>query len=411
MPDTRGLQPRFDDVAHRLHGRHFHELAGSLRAQVKPILTRWREQSLLAIPRLDQFTVEQFEDSMAAQLHATADAMETDDPAQLRRLIEQAPLHGADRIAQEYPIDALLAEGSILRGSIVVKLQEHLGRALSDGEAAALHEVIDLAFKHTTLEFIRLRNLHRESEVTRRVAGIRRLADLGTLVAGVSHDAINLLLPARMAIDRLTKSPLPDEARPHLQLVEETFRQFQNIIVNLRWLTVDADHQRRENVSLDLREFAQKYRDFFGMMLPRGVSLEIRVPDDLPPVQITAAALSQILLNLIRNGQEAIIKHQQRGRMLLLAERVGERHVDLFVEDDGPGMAPEMRERCFEPFATTKTGEASGGLGLSVVHALVTGSGGTIDIHSPAIHLDPTRGAAVVLHLPAAKPATTRKTD
>lgn len=401
------IAPIFENVAKRMRGRHFRPLADSLRSCIDAILKRWRKQSLKAMPGLDQLTIEEFEDSMAAQLHAIADAMETDDSGQLRRLIEQAPLHGADRIAQEFPVDALLAEAGILRSSIVSELHEHMHRTLSDDEAAALHEVIDLAFEHSTLEFIRIRSQQRENEVARQVAGVRRLADLGTLVAGVAHDAINLLLPARMALARLRRSRLDDDARTHLQLVEEVFQHFQNIIVNLRWLSVDVDHQHHETAPLNLHEFTQQYREFFGMMLPRAVSFEIHVPDDLPPVRITAAALSQILLNLVRNAQEAIIKHDQPGRLLLLAEPNGEHHIDLFVEDDGAGMPPEARAHCFEPFVTTKTGEQGGGLGLSVVHALVTGFGGSIDIHSPALHLDTTRGTAAVLHLPAATPAST----
>lgn len=402
MPHNHALSPDFDDVARQLRSRHFRELADSLRSCIDAILKRWRKQSLKAMPGLDQLTIGEFEDSIAAQLNVIADAMETDNPEQLRRLIVQAPLHGADRIAQEFPVDALLAEAGILRSSIVSELHEHLHRTLSEDEAAALHEVIDLAFEHSTLEFMRLRNLHRESELTRQVAGIRRLADLGTLVAGVAHDAANLLLPARMALDRIERAPLDDDARTNLRLVKDVFLHFQNIIVNLRWLSVDADHQHRETAPLYLHEFSEQYRDFFGMMQPRGISFDMHIPHDLPPVRITAAALSQILLNLVRNSQEAIIQHQQRGRILLLAEPSGEHHVDLFVEDDGPGMPSEMRARCFEPFTTSKSGEQSGGLGLSVVYALVTGFAGGIDIHSPALHLDTTRGTAFILHLPAA---------
>lgn len=405
MAYTLDLKPLFQDVARRLHDRHFHALAAALRARVGAILARWREQSLVAMPGLGRYSVAEFEDSIAALLGTIAGALETDDPEQLRRIIQEAPLHGADRIAQQFPLDALLAEAGILRGSIVLELREEMGVGLREDEAAALHELIDLAVEHSALEYIALRTRNRESEVDLQIAGIRRLADLGTLVAGVAHDAANMLLPMRMGLDRLRQRCADDdEAQSCIETIELVFRHFENTIVNLRWLSVEPGHQRRDAPPLDVRAFADDYKKFLVSMLPRSVVLELDIPEQVPEVRITAAALSQILFNLIRNAQEAIIRHQQRGRIVLRAEPPGGGEVDwvtLAVEDDGPGMPPEIAAHCFEPFVTTKPGDGakSGGLGLSVVHALVVDSGGSIEVHSPA---QPSgRGTAFLLRLPA----------
>jgi signal transduction histidine kinase len=407
MPHILTLEPIFEDVARRMRGRHFTTLADALRSCIDAILKRWRKQSLKAMPGLDQLTIEQFEDSMASILRAIADAMETDDAEQLRRVIEEAPSHGIERIAQEFPIDAILAEAGILRSSIIAELHEHMQHTLSEEEAAALHELIDLAFERSTLEFIRIRNQHRENEMARQVAGMRRLADLGTLVAGVAHDASNLLLPARMGLARIRQCRIDDDARTHIQTLEQVFQHFQNTIVNLRWLTVDPANQPRDREPLDLKEFARDYQQFLSTMLPGAVSLEIDIRDDVPPVRISAAALSQILFNLIRNAQEAIMKHQQQGRILLWAEPNGDAEVNLAVEDDGPGMTPDVCERCFDPFFTTKEKHGkSGGLGLTVVHALVVNSGGSIEVRSPTprrtgMDHNANRGTAFILCLPA----------
>lgn len=385
MPQPMTIEPTFEAVARRMRARNFSELADALHGCIDGILKRWRKTSIESVPGLDQMTIAQFEDSMAAILGAIAEAMKSDDAKHLRWIIKQAPLHGADRLAQKFSIDALLAEVGILRGSITQELHHCMKRRLTEEEAEALHEVIDLTFEHSALEFIRLRNIKRDNEMLQQVAGIRRLADLGTLVAGVAHDASNLLLPARMGLDRIRQRTTDEESLAHLTTLEQVFQHFQNTIVNLRWLTVDASHQHHKAEPLDLQEFARGYQQFFTAMTPRAVSLDIDIPDDVPRVCITAAALSQILFNLIRNAQDAILKNAPRGRILLWAERTGDDQVNLAVEDDGPGMPQEVREHCFEPFFTTKPGEDGkrGGLGLSVVQALIAQSDGSIQVQSP----------------------------
>lgn len=365
--------------------RNFCELADALHSSIDAILKRWRKHTIESVPGLDEMTMEQFEDSMAEILGAIAEAMKSDDANHLRWVIKQAPLHGADRLAQEFSVDALLAEVGILRGAITQELHHCMKRRLTEEEAAALHEVIDLAFEHSALEFIRLRNINRDNQMLQQISGIRRLADLGTLVAGVAHDAANLLLPARMGLDRIRQRTTDEESLAHLKTLDQVFQHFQNTIVNLRWLTIDPAHQPRDVKPLDLKQFAGGYQQFFTAMMPRTIALEIDIPDDVPPVRLTAAALSQILFNLIRNAQEAILRHAKQGRILLRAERAGEEHVNLTVEDDGPGMTPEVHDHCFEPFFTTKPGEDAkrGGLGLSVVQALIAQSDGTIQVQSP----------------------------
>lgn len=405
MPQPLTIEPTFEAVARRMSTRNFCELADALHSCVDAILKRWRKHTIESVPGLDQMTIEQFEDSMDAILGAIAEAMKSDDVKHLRWVIQQAPLHGADRLAQQFSIDALLAEVGILRGAITQELHHSMKRRLSEEEAAALHEVIDLAFEHSALEFIRLRNINRDNQMLQQVAGIRRLADLGTLVAGVAHDAANLLLPARMGLDRIRHHCADEEILSHVQTLERVFQHFQNTIVNLRWLTVDAAHHRPDDTLLDLRDFARGYQQFFTAMMPHSVSLEIEFPDDVPPVRITTAALSQILFNLIRNAQEAILRHAKQGRILMRAQRLGDEHVNLVIEDDGPGMTPEVRDRCFEPFFTTKQGEDSrrGGLGLAVVHALVLKSDADIQIQSPPA--GQPRGTSFIITLHTASTA------
>jgi signal transduction histidine kinase len=112
---------------------------------------------------------------------------------------------------------------------------------------------------------------------------------------------------------------------------------------------------------------------------------------DLPAVKANGPVLSHVILNLVLNALEA-----EAQAIKLTAERRGTT-VDIAIEDDGPGIAPSMRHRLFEPFATTKQAPVAG-LGLAVARYLVTPWGGTLVHH---VHRASSSGAAFVLTLDA----------
>jgi len=84
--------------------------------------------------------------------------------------------------------------------------------------------------------------------------------------------------------------------------------------------------------------------------------------------------LHQVIQNLIRNGLEAA----PRGGHVSLAVHNGENTVHVRVSDDGPGIPDDVRSRIYEPFFSTK--ESGTGMGMAIVHSLVTLHGGTIDL-------------------------------
>lgn len=392
---TVALEQSVQDVARRLGGVQFSVVSGALRARTGSILFRWRAQSLEAMPELNQLSVVEFEDSIAKVIETIAAAMECGGEAELRGVLGGPPLHGADRFALDFTLDALLAEERILRTSIIIELREEMGRPLSEEEAEALHELIGVMLDRSVLAFIRSRNERQDEAMQQQVAGVRRLADLGTLVAGVSHDAANLLLPLRLSVERLKRSDLSEEALRNVGIIEHVFQHFQHTIVNLRWLSVDPLRRPTAGQSLDLSDFVREFVEFHGSMLPRTIVLEADVTPGLPRVRSSQAALSQVLFNLIRNAQQAIAAEQERGNIVVEARAGPHGTVRLSVEDNGPGMPPQVRAKCFEAFFTTRT--SGTGMGLALVQALVSEAAGTIEVFSPPP--DKARGTRFVITL------------
>ena len=104
------------------------------------------------------------------------------------------------------------------------------------------------------------------------------------------------------------------------------------------------------------------------------------------------ARLREVMMNLVLNALDASARG---GEVRVMARRLGPSEIELSVEDDGPGVAPEQREKIFQPFFTTK---AQGtGLGLAIVHSVVTQHRGALGLESSE-----KGGAAFRIRLPAA---------
>jgi PAS domain S-box-containing protein len=142
----------------------------------------------------------------------------------------------------------------------------------------------------------------------------------------------------------------------------------------------------------------------------RRIAITREYEPDMPSVQAAPSEIEQVLLNLLTNAGHAMAE-TAADRAPALALRVfrdGGRAV-IQVEDNGPGMTPDVRRRVFEPFFTTKPPGAGTGLGLSVAFTIIVQNhGGTLDVES-----EPGRGACFTIGLPLTPVdgAGTRGTD
>jgi signal transduction histidine kinase len=106
-----------------------------------------------------------------------------------------------------------------------------------------------------------------------------------------------------------------------------------------------------------------------------GVEARLDLAPDLKPVEADPVQLQQALMALVINACEAM---EGGGRVIVRTENAKE-GVLLEVEDNGPGMPPEVAAHAFEPFFTTKTSGTGVGLGLSVVYGIIQRHGGSIN--------------------------------
>lgn len=202
---------------------------------------------------------------------------------------------------------------------------------------------------------------------------VQRLALLERLGAALSHEINNALNPAVLRLDALSldaRAPSREDAetlRGYLRTAQRVLKDFASATRGAPGPDRRVEPGEWLGAALSLVEPAAERK---------GVALEALGKDDGPAVVGDAQSLVQITANLLFNALDAV--RPEGGRIWVRLDRNPDGEPVLAVEDDGPGLAEEVRGRAFEPFVTTK---AQGtGLGLYVVEALARKMGGRVEI-------------------------------
>jgi two-component system sensor histidine kinase HydH len=248
----------------------------------------------------------------------------------------------------------------------------------------------------TIEQALRQVRLHAEKrELSRRAQVAERLAAVGTMTAGLSHEIRNPLNAAGLqlaVLERRVKKLSPGDQPPLL----EPLRLVRDEIGRLEHLLEDfLQFARPRELNIARVDVASAVESVVGFLAgdaeQRQITLEHAVAPGLAQAAADPERLRQVLMNLAINALDAT---PAGGRVRLEARSEG-REVLFVVDDSGPGIAPAARDRLFEPFFTTKP--SGSGLGLAIVHAIVSQHGGSIDVD-----VSPLGGARFAARLPQA---------
>ena len=211
----------------------------------------------------------------------------------------------------------------------------------------------------------------------RELAEKAKLAFLGEMATRIAHNVKNPLSSMKTLVQLLEEdASLPDRARQDCRLVtQEIDRLDHNISQVLRYAKPARDKDRPVDLAMVVSRALGLIR---AEAARREVAIEFK-PDLAPcPVEGGEEAASDVVSNLLVNALEA----SPNGgiiRVALIQDAAG---TDLWVEDNGSGIPPELRERIFEPFFTTRPGGT--GLGLAIVARRAEEVGGAVECVSPA---------------------------
>ncbi len=304
----------------------------------------------------------------------------------------------------EFPVDISLSSLDTEDGRLVTAaVRDITDRKRSEAEQAAL----EARLRKAEVDEARA---HLEAQLQQS----QRLESIGQLAGGVAHDFNNLLAGimnyAELVAAGLSSALQRPAADPELSTVMadalEIVKVARRAAELVRQLLIFSRREVSQPVVLDLNSVVVEMERLLARTIGEDVDLQTSLRDDLAHTRIDKGQLEQVLMNLVVNARDAM---PDGGRLTLTTSDfhadesyaqahgiVAGRYVRLTVSDTGVGMAPDVVERAFEPFFSTKPKDRGSGLGLATVYGIVTQAGGDVTIYS-----EQGLGTTVRVNLPA----------
>lgn len=239
----------------------------------------------------------------------------------------------------------------------------------------------------------------REAELRDRLTHLTRVSTLGEMASSIAHEvnqpltAIATYAQASVRMLEAGDTPEPDILEILKRVTDEAMRAG-GIIHRLKNL---ARRRTGKRVECDINELVRDLEHLASVDTRlHDVKLDLQLSEHLPHVFADGIQIQQVVLNLIRNGVDALAGSDAEDRRIVVRTTLREdRKVELSVADTGCGLPPECDAELFEPFFTTK--EQGLGMGLSVSRSIVTSHGGQMWFSR-----NPNGGTTFLLTIPVA---------
>jgi signal transduction histidine kinase len=226
-----------------------------------------------------------------------------------------------------------------------------------------------------------------------------RLATIGQLAAGVAHE-LNEPLSNILGFAQLVRTTpgLPEKSKHDVDRIVEASLHAREII---KKLLLFARQLPTKKSKVNLNAIISEALELLEYRFEKGeIELVRHFAPRLPLIVADSRQLKQVIVNLTVNAIQAMPK----GGILTVCTAVEGARLTFWIEDTGTGMTEEVLDRIFVPFFTTKDVDQGTGLGLPVVHGIVTSHGGTIAAKS-----SPGKGTTFTIRLPLRKDTVRRK--
>ncbi len=312
----------------------------------------------------------------------------------------------------------VIATHSRIRGMFVGLLPDRKN-AIPDQSLTLLSIILlNTANALESIEFYRLlrnQNMILEKKVEERTKALARsekqlqqvmkLQAIGTLAGGIAHDFNNILFPI-VGYTELTMDDIPadSQARQNLEEILKAANRAKKLVQQILTFSRQGSQERKP---LKVQFLIKEALKLLRATIPASIEIDCNINEDCGPILGDPTQIHQVIMNLCTNAYHAL---QETGGKLEVTlqetdisyqksvERVGMkvgRHLELAVRDTGHGMEPQVLERIFEPYYTTKEQGKGTGLGLAVIHGIVKNHGGDISVKS-----QPGKGSTFTVYIP-----------
>ena len=317
-------------------------------------------------------------------------------PEALGRLVHPAdwPLLHSHYLAAQQGVTPDPIEYRITRPDGAERILRRIATLVRDQDGA-LTEIVGTVQDVTEMRDV----LQAKSALENQLYHAQKLDSLGVLAGGIAHDLNNTLVPVVALSETMLDELKPgDLNRPLLELIREGGERARDLVAQVLAFT------RRDTVEstlINVRPFLEHSLGLLRAAIPSSIEIVADLAQTAH-VRGNRGQLHQIIVNLLSNAAQAI--GDRPGRIQLSTRLVtdGDDHrpkafLGIKVTDTGCGMTDETKARIFEPFFTTKRVGSGTGLGLAVVHGIVTAHGGRLEVSSI-----PEQGSSFEVLLPVA---------
>jgi signal transduction histidine kinase len=224
------------------------------------------------------------------------------------------------------------------------------------------------------------RHLRKMRDMEDRIQLAERLSSLGHLAAGVAHEIRNPLNAIGMGLQRLKREFLPqDEPKKEeyisfMELILKEIRRVNEIIEQFLTLSRPFQLNLTKSPLQDLlRNLITLFQEEASSL---GITLQTEIPAELPAIKMDPERLTQALINIMKNGIQAM----RPGGTLRIETKLLRDAVEVMISDSGSGIPADQMEKIFNYYYTTK--EKGVGLGLPIAHRIIEAHGGRLKIES-----------------------------
>jgi len=264
--------------------------------------------------------------------------------------------------------------------------------------------VVPYEWNHRSAFLATMRDVTERIRLTDQLRHAQKLEAVGQLAGGVAHDFNNILTVILASVEIVFEGMAESHpARRWLLDIQHAGRRAAALTRQL--LTFARRHANAPQV-LDLNDIVKGIHKMLERLIGEGIRMTLELEHDLPATFADPDQLGQVLTNLVVNARDAMprggtiaistTRHALDESQAAVWTLPAGNYVRLTVRDCGEGMTKQVMDRIFEPFYTTKKDRGTG-LGLAMVHGIVTQSGGQIRVES-----EPNAGATFTILLPVA---------
>ena len=252
---------------------------------------------------------------------------------------------------------------------------------------------------------IRQKYERERAELEKQLYQLQKMETIGTLAGGIAHDFNNILTPI-MGYTDMALEELPEESnlRFDIEQINNAAHRGKDLVQQVLTFSKEVDFA---NKPIQLQPIVAEALNLIKASFPPSVEITQHFDQKIGTVLADPIHIHQIVMNLCTNANHAMIKTggtiDVRLESVKLDQKTADKipnlkkgaYIRLTISDTGHGMDIKTKERIFEPFFTRKEVGSGSGLGLSVVHGIISNYGGAIVVDS-----SPGKGSTFIIYLP-----------